>query len=242
MANQTIPIVLTAAPVPAGFQAADINQLMTAIATYISGAIREDVTFIPQVVNDPSAFQGQLIFNVPQRVFKGWNAGTGTYVAVTEYQIGDIKNTFTGTDDLAHGWVILDGRTIASITGITGAQQQALNDVFNAGAPGGSLPVVTPANVNALPANGWFSGIPWPPSLFPTFQPGPGVIGGLTVTNPPTGPEVEALRDETEILREASDQAWLVTKQLIGKSEGLLEALNQNTTPPIYAAIFVGYA
>ena len=38
MANQTIPITLTAGPVPPGFQAANIDQLLAAVATYTKNA------------------------------------------------------------------------------------------------------------------------------------------------------------------------------------------------------------
>lgn len=239
MPNQTIAITLNWGPVSTDFSAANINQLGELIAAQLSASVRADITFIPIVTNDPTAFDGQLIFNVAQNIFKSWNIGTGSYRAITEYAIGDIKNTFVGTDTISTGWVILNGRTLASITGLTGAQLSALQALF----PSGSLPSVTPANVSGLPAGNAFGDIPWPPSIEPTVQPAAGVISpGLTFTNPVTDTEGQALADQTEILRNSVQDSFYVTKQIQTVAQQLLTALNNANPPVLYAAVFCGYA
>lgn len=238
MPNQTLAITLTWGPAAGQLSDYDLNQLGVLLAAHLSAAVQADVTFIPQVVNDPGSFDTQLIFNITQRIFKGWDAGTGRYVAVTEYAIGDIKNTFVGVDDIARGWVILNGRAIAAVPGITGAQQAALLTIF----PGGVLPIVTPANVSGLPVGNAFGEIVWPPSINPVVTPTAATLNSITFTNPVVDTEAGALRDETVRLRDSAQDAFDVTKQIQAVAQQLLTALNVNTTPPIYAAVFAGYA
>lgn len=239
--SQTIPIILTAGPVPPGFAAADINQLMQAIATYISGAIRTDVTFIPRVLNDPATNISPIIFNVSQNIFKVWDISSGSYIAITEFQLGDVKNSFVGTDDIVHGWVLLDGRAIAAITGITGLQQQTLNNLFNGGSPGGTLPTVKPANIVGLPADGSFSGIVWPPSINPVVTPDAGTFGGLFFSDPVAATEAREFANDTEILRGSVQDSFDVTKQIQAQAEFTLNALNAPATTPMHALVFCGY-
>lgn len=234
MPNQTLAITLTWGPAAGQLSDYNLNQLGTLIAAQLSAAVQADVTFIPQLVNNPAAFDTQLIFNITQRLFQGWDAGAGKYMPVTEYVVGDIKNSFVGTDDIGRGWVVLNGRVIAAIPGISGAQQAALESIFGVG---GSLPTVTPANVNGLPAGNAFGAIPWPSIL-----PAAGVIGGLTFTNPVVDTEADALADDTEILRDTTENVFTLVKQIQAVAQQLLTALNVNTTPPIYALIFAGYS
>lgn len=235
MPNQTLAITLTWGPAAGQLSDYNLNQFGELLASHLAAAVQADVTFIPQLVANPAAFDTQLIFNITQRLFQGWDAGTGKYMPVTENTIGDIKNTFIGTDDIGRGWVILNGRVIAAIPGINGAQQAALESIFGVG---GSLPTVTPANVNGLPAGNAFGVLPWP-AINPaagTFDP------GLTFTNPVTDTEGLALAANAEILRDTTANVFTLVQQIQAVAQQLLTALNVNTTPPIYAQIFVGYS
>lgn len=237
--NQTIAITLNWGAVSADISALDINQLGTLIAQQLSAAIRADITFIPVVTNDPSTFDGQLIFNIPENVFKNWNIGTGSYRAVTEYEIGDIKDSFIGTDSASTGWVVLNGRLISSIAGLTGAQVAALESLFGAG---GSLPVVSALHVSGLPAGNAFGNISWSANLAPVVLPAAGTISpGLTFSNPVTDTEGQALATQTEVLRTSAQDAFDVTKQIQGVCQQVLNALNNVNPPAMYAKVFMGY-
>jgi hypothetical protein len=233
MPNQTIPITLTWGASQSSLENLDLNQLGTLIAQQMSAAMRADVTFIPQLIADPATFQGQLIFNIVQRIFKGWDAGTGTYKAVTEYAIGDTKTSFVGNDTISTGWVVLDGRLISSITGITGAQQAALESIFGVGA---SLPTVIPQNISGLPDINAFGNIPWPPII-----PAAGVIGGITFTNPVVDTEAKALADQTELLRDTVNNVQQEIQASSAVSQSVLSALYNNTNPPMYVLVFCGF-
>ena len=139
MANQTVPITLQWAPTVADVTALDINQLGTLIADQLSGTIRADVQFFQIVLFDPTTFTSQLIFNIPQNVWKSWNQSAGRYRPVTQYANGDIKYSFVNADDVANGWVVVDGRAISAIQGLAFTQLQVLETFFGTG---GSLPTV----------------------------------------------------------------------------------------------------
>jgi hypothetical protein len=233
MANQTIPITLTAGPVPPGFVANGIDALLQAFCIYVSGSIRADVSFFLVTLNDPTNFITDLIFNSTTRALKAWDSGVGRYVTLTQFEIGDIKNSVVGGDRLAVGWVQLDGRAITAIPGINAAQQATLQQLF----PGGNLPTVSPSNTQNLPANGSFSGI-----TKPAVAPADGVIGALQFDASYTEAEVEALRDATETLRDSTGSVETQVSQIQDKAEELLASLNNNSNPPIYALMFVGYA
>lgn len=236
MPNQTIPITLTWGAAQASLSDLDLNQLGTLIAQQMSAAMRADVTFIPQLIADPTTFQGQLIFNIVQRIFKGWDAGTGTYKAVTSYAIGDTKVSFVGNDTISTGWVVLNGRLISSITGITGAQQTALESIFGVG---GSLPTVIPQNISGLPPVNAFGNIAWP-----AIVPSAAVIApGLPFTAPnPSDVEVQALADQTEFLRDTVNNVQIEIQESLNVSQQVLSALYNNTNPPMYVLIFCGYS
>lgn len=232
MPNQTIPITLTASTVPTSVTAANMNELIALVAQYLQGSIRTDVTFILTVAVDPTSLDSVLIFNSTQGVFKYWSTSLGRYVAVTDNIIGDIKYSFDGGDQVAQGWVVLNGRTITAIPGLVQSQIDVLDTFF----PGGTLPVVTPVNGADLPAEASFSGISGV-----EIAPADGVIGALAVSNPPTQAEVEALRDNTEILRDSTEDLAEATMAMKAVSETMLEALRANTTPPMVAYIFCGF-
>ena len=98
------------------------------------------------VAADPTSNSG-YIFNTTQKVFKYWN-GTG-YSVVTQYKVGDVKQTFISGDDVANGWVLCDGRQISTLgsLGLSTAQTAALNGVF----PSGYLTNAIEVGYGALP-------------------------------------------------------------------------------------------
>jgi hypothetical protein len=183
MPNQTIPITHTWGPVSASIAELDINQLGTLVAAQLSGAIRADVGFFIYALADPISYEADLIVNTQQRLFKGWDTSAGKYLPFNQFSVGQVLSTFSGVDDLANGWVILNGREITAIPGISGAQQAVLESFFGIG---GFLPIVSPQNISGLP---------------PAIVPAAGVIGALPVGNPPTQAEMTSLRNDTEILR-----------------------------------------
>lgn len=234
MPNQTIPITLTWGPVSASFTAADINELGTLLAKQLAGSIRADVSFILPTLNDPTTFTTQLIFNTTQGVFKSWSTTSGKYVPVTDSQIGDVKNTFVGVDTLATGWVILNGRSIAAIPGLSLQQQTVLETFFGVG---GSLPTVIPQNIAGLPVVGSFSGI-----VTPAVLPAAGIIGALPIGATYDQGEVTTLRDDTEILRTSTAAVETQAAAIQAKAEQLLVAISNNTTPPLYSSLFIGFS
>ncbi len=245
MANQTIPITLQAGPVPPYTQALNINQLLALFVRYITGSIRADVSFFLEVIIDPTAKITSLIFNTTTRVWKAWNNGTGTYVPLTQFPAGFVANSYVGTDDVANGWVILDGRAFTAIPGITTAQIAVLQSIFG----GTNLPAVTPTNTQNLPAPASFSGIT-KPAAPGVITPADGVIGALPFDPTTYTPsESEALRDATETLRDSASSVRDTTAEIVtqasaiqDKCSDLLASLRGNTTPQLYSMIFVGFA
>lgn len=147
MANQTIPITLTAAPVEPGSNPQDLNALLQLIASNLAGSIRADVSFILIVLFDPTNYVGDLIFNSQQRVFKAWDNASGRYVVVTSFTVADVKQSYAGVDSVATGWVLLDGREITAVVGLTAQQIAALEVLFGVD---GSLPTVGPVGTPGL--------------------------------------------------------------------------------------------
>lgn len=234
MPNQTIPITLQAGVFPQGFQFSTPQEYATALAAILSGSIRADVSFIPFVLYDPTTFDGQLIFNVTQGIFKWWNTNTGSYQPLTPFQIGDVKNSFSGQDQVSVGWVVMNGRAISAIPGLTASQNAALESLFG---DGGNLPNVTPLNGGSLPASDTFSGI-----TKPTVVPADGVIAALPIGASYDQTEVTALRDATETLRDSTANVETQAAAIQDGAASLLTALRTNTTPPMYAMVFCGYS
>lgn len=241
MPIQTIPITLTPGVPPPDAQWVTLADLLQLFCSNVAGSIRADITFVPILVNDPVTFVGDLIFNLTQRVFKSWDVGSGAYVTVTENVVGDIKDSFIATDDIARGWVVLNGRLLTNITGISAAQLTNLQTLFGS-SPTTTLPTVSATHTSGLPAGNAFGSIVWPPSINPVVQPASGVIApGLTFTNPVTDVEAQSLANQTEILRGSAQDSFDVTKQIQAVAQQMLTALNQTATPAIYAKVFAGY-
>jgi len=223
MSNQTIPITLQWGPTGEVFTAADIDQLGTFLAAHLSGSIRKDVSFYLEVLFDPTNQVSGVnrIFNITQRIDKYWDQAQGRYVPITQYQNGDVKNTFIGGDQISVGWVLLDGRAISAIPGITTTQTSVLESLFGAG---GNLPVVSPTNTQNLPGAAAFSSITKPVVLPPN--------GGMS------GTYVQA---EAEALRDSAAAIEVQAAAIQDMASTLLLALRSSTTPLLYAQVFCGF-
>lgn len=231
--NQTFPVTLTWGPVTAPVVAADINELGTLVAGQLAAQVQADVSFYVEVATDPTSFITNVILNTTHGVFKLWNLSTGAYVPMTQFAVGDVKNSFSGLDSVGTGWVILDGRAITSIPGLSAVQQVNLQNLF----PSGTIPVVTPPNIVGLPVGNAFGAIPQP-----IMDPPPGAFTDQVFTNPPTKTEVDRFADLTEELRGTANSIRdyaLTSTQLV--SQQMLNALNGVSANPLYSLVFCGY-
>ena len=74
-----------------------------------------------------------LVYLTTTNLFYFWNGSA--YSAVSQFEVGDIKFSYTSTDDLGNGWVLAAGsRTIDSITAMTTNQNANAHTLFGAGA------------------------------------------------------------------------------------------------------------
>lgn len=231
--NQTFPITLTWGPVTAPVVAADINELGTLVAGQLAAQVQANVSFYYETATDPTTFVTNVILNTTQGVFKMWNPATGSYVPMTQFAVGDVKNSFIGIDSAATGWVRLDGRAILSVPGLSAVQQVNLQNLF----PSGTLPVVTLPNTVGMPPGNSFGAIPQP-----VMDPAAGAFAAQVFTNPPTSGELDTFADLSEELRGSvnglRDYA-LTSTQIV--SQQMLNALNNVSATPIYSFIFCGY-
>ena len=231
MPNQNIPLTLTWGSPPNPPTSFDADQLGAFIAKYMGAVMVSNFPPCDQVATDPLVMTTQLIFNYAQGVFKYWSGGK--YVLVTPYKAGDTKNSYVGTDDLAGGWVLLNGRVISTIAGSSAQQQGILSTLFPGAPP--TLPTVVPRYVNTLPPVNAFGNIVWP-----AIDPANGVIGTLPIGAGYTQAEVEALRDNTEILRDTVNNVQLEIQDFLAVSQSLLSNLYGTTTPALYALTYAG--
>lgn len=220
-----IPIKLVASP----SGKTNIDQLMVYFVKYIGASISANVNWFITGTVDPNSSQG-LFFNTAQNVFKSWSNGLGKYVPIGAHVVGTVIDTFVGGDEPSLGYVLLDGRSINAITGISTAQKTALESLFSVGGAVPNIPVFR--GFNTAPADGAFSGID-----FPDVAPANGVIGGCV--------DVATLAPATETLRDSTDTLNTQTKTVRNTAETLLVAVNSaaglNATNPIYKKVFVGY-
>ncbi len=234
--SQTIPIKLSATSVPVGVSYASIDQLLTIIAQYMAGQIQDDVTFVLTGAADPTQFVTLLFFNTAQGVWKYWDTNSGRYLAVTQFQPGDTKTTFISGDEIQQGWVLLDGRLISAIQGLSQNQAAVLQTIFGVS---GSLPTVTPLTaLNGLPAVGAISDIP-----VLDIQPPSGQIGDLPFGTDYNPAQSQALGDNTETLRNSADSLKTSVKAIQTQAEAMLAALNGGGSGGVslYCKIFCGY-
>lgn len=83
-----------------------------------------------------SALYGAQVPFIPQLV-SGQPSATGGYAGVPA-QLGDVKSSYITGDDLSNGWVVLNGRTISAIAGITTVQVTNATAIYG----GAALPTV----------------------------------------------------------------------------------------------------
>lgn len=234
MANQTLPIILKANPVPSGARAADLNQLIALVAQYITGSVSAAIDFFRKGAVDPNSNVG-IFFNTVSQVFKVWNSTAGKYEPITNLNIGDVKQSFTVGDELSRGWIQLNGRAKTNVVGISTSQLAALNSIF----PGTDfIPDLKLLASVALPPNNSFSSIPVADIL-----PANGVIGGATFSSTYVQAEAEVLRDLTEILRDSDSNLQQSVLAIRIKSEALLVALNSSASgaASLYTKVWAGF-
>lgn len=232
---QIIPINLAWLTVPVGIQATDINQLGTIIAQYLQGQIADTVTFVQTGATDPTQKVTELFFNTSQGAWKYWDVGAGQYLAVTQFVPGDTKTTFNGGDEIQQGWVLLDGRKISAIQGLSANQAAVLNTLFGTG---GNIPTVTAAQtLSGLPANGSFSNISVPATVPPSGQ-----IGALPFGASYDPAQSQALASNTETLRGSDAALQTAVVAIRAQSEAVLSSLNGATAgTTLSVKVFVGY-
>lgn len=232
---QPIVAKLVASPLPPDFKVTGPNAFLQALVKAVQVVIPGTFTGIIRGAVDPSNDQG-LFYNTLQKVFKDWDVSSGRYQPVSDLTLTEEKIFYSAGDDLTKGWVVLNGRTINSITGLSSLQKQVLESVFGVS---GTLPdrKVLGAFTN-LPANGAFGDIVIDPTV-----PADGVIGALTVGNPPTQAQVEALRDKTEELRDSTSALRGKTEDIKTVAEQLLDSVRASSeaTVTAYAKIWVGF-
>lgn len=231
--SATLPITLTPVPVPIGVKATDINQLITIITQFTAASVNADVSFFQTVAADPTLQTTPLIFNTAQAIFKYWDTGLGRYMPITQFQPGDIKNTYVNVDSPQTGWIICDGREISDVPNISQNQQSVLNSLFGAG---GSLPSLAPLqSISGLPSPNAFSSIPVPATTPPQNQ-----IANLPFSTEYNPVEEQNLASNTETLRGSQNSLRAAVVSIQDASQQVLSALSASTTGMV-TCVFVGY-
>ena len=130
-----IPITIVATPVTTPVRAVDINQLLEIIAAQLAGEVDGSFAGLPQGNTNPSYDQG-LFYNTAQKLFYVWSQDQGKYIPmVVGPRLGDTKLTYVAGDELALGFVKLDGRAPANVTGASASQVANLTTLFGATLP-----------------------------------------------------------------------------------------------------------
>ena len=133
-----IPITFRAVPLATPVRAVNIDQLLQIIAQQLSGEVDGAFAGLPQLATLPTYDQG-LVYNTTSRAFYAWSTAQSKYVPITTVPLlGEVKLTYRINDEPATGYVVLDGRPIASISGLS--ETQATNA---AGLFGTTLPSLT---------------------------------------------------------------------------------------------------
>jgi microcystin-dependent protein len=236
--SQTVPIVLVWSPVGTGVSYTDINSLGGIIAAQLAANIEANVTFCWVGPSTPSSFETNLIFNTSEGVWLYWDsAGSGRYIPVTQFNVGDIKWTFNAGDAPTQGWIVCDGRLITAIPNLSQYQVAALETLFGTG---GSLPTVSPVqSLAGLPPTQSFASI-----KNPSILPSTGTFSGLTINNPPAQADVQAVATNSETLDVSVQGLQQALAQVIQQSENMLDSLQNSgstTAPTMYAQVFCGF-
>lgn len=232
--STTIPITLTPIPVPVNIQAVNINDFLGIVCEYVSGSISQNVSFFLQGATAPNSDQG-IFYNTSTQRFESWNSNIGAYQPLTELQVGDLKAAYRTSDDTVNGWILLDGRVINDITGLTQSQNSNLQNLFGTG---GSLPNFNFLGaLNNLPPVGTFTGI-----SNTQVAPQVGVIGALPISSSYTQTEVQNLRNQTETLENSTNSLQKTVSQIISNTETVLDSLqNTSTVTGVKWFVFCGY-
>jgi len=229
-----IPLSLTWTPLTVPVNALDINQLGIIVCRQIRGQVdMEGQTTVYTGSVNPLQNVG-IFFNTVAQQFMVWDAGTAKYIPMSGDRLGDTKDTYITGDEVAQGWIVLDGRTIAEIPGISSTQRSFLVDLF-----GTTLPVVNSIRqISGLPVNGSISGI-----SVPSTVPDTGVIDSLPIGETYSQSEVGAMRDSTGDLRDSTEVTADALRQLRDKTEAIRDALAGSTSSigALSTKIFVGY-
>lgn len=229
-----IPITLSANPVPVGIQAVNINDLLGIVAEYISGSISQNVSFFIQGATAPQSNQG-IFYNTTTRRFEDWNSAQGAYIPISENAVGDLKVALSQSDDMANGWVLLNGRTINSLQNITQIQKSNLETLFGVNS---SLPNYSfLAALTGLPSSGAFSSITNNP-----VQPNVGSIGSINIGATYDQTQVTTLRNNTETLLSSTSNLQTVVSNVQSVSDQVLNSLlASNTVLGPKWFVFCGY-
>lgn len=229
-----IPLSLTWTPLTVPVNALDINQLGIIVCRQIRGQVdMEGQTTVYTGSVNPLQNVG-IFFNTVAQQFMVWDVGTAKYIPMSGDRLGDTKDTYITGDEVAQGWIVLDGRTIAEIPGISSTQRSFLVDLF-----GTTLPVVNSIRqISGLPVNGSISGI-----SVPSTVPDTGVIDSLPIGETYSQSEVGALRDSTGDLRDSTEVTADALRQLRDKTEAIRDAIAGSTSSigALSTKIFVGY-
>lgn len=230
-----VPIVFSTTPLPAGAAVTNLNELLTVVAQYLTGTINQEVDFFLKGTVVPDSNQG-VFFNETTGRFMVWNATQGKYLPITDLEVGDVKQAYTAGDDLTGGWVVLDGRVIEDIPGITQDQLDNLQTLFGA-TPGSKLPTrAALSSLSNLPADGAIGGI-----TVPETTPADGIIGALPIADSYDDAQIINLRDNTEVLRDSSADLVEAVKTLRDKTEQLRDALADSGSTNVYTKVWIGF-
>lgn len=133
--------MLTPLPVPANATAMNWNQLITLICQYIQGNISSSVSFFQQGSTPPPFNQG-IFFNLVDNRFENWDQPSGGYIPISERSVGDVYQSFISGDVLTGGLVLLDGRAVNTVGGLTQNQANNLATLFGANSVMPTAPIV----------------------------------------------------------------------------------------------------
>lgn len=215
--STSVPIVLSPVPVPVGIQAVNINDLLSIISEYMTATISQNVSFYLQGSTPPNSNQG-IFYNTTTKRFEDWSTSLGAYVPISELQVGDMKSSFRQSDDVGNGWILLNGRPINNVTGITQVQKSNLEALFGTAS---NLPSYSfLSGLGSVPPSGSFSNITNNP-----IQPSVGVIGNQTISSTYLQSEIVNFRNNTELLSASTTNLQTTVAQIQSVSEQLLQSL-----------------
>lgn len=221
MPTTNIPITLSPIPVPTGVEAVNINDLLSIISEYMTGQISTSVSFFIQNSVPPTSDQG-IFYNTTTFRFERWNSVIGAYQPISEITVGDMKASLLQSDDVANGWILMNGRSIANVANITQVQKNNLLNLF----PTGILPnYVFLSGLGSLPASNAFTSIS-NPSITPT----PGTVGSITISATYQQSEITTLRNNTETLLGSTNTLQIAVANIQDYTNAILQSLLGTST------------